>query len=568
MVTECDKITIWKITKQFCKNNKKHVGLFGLSLLNMPVKEILVPILLGILYNKVKERKKNEIIIYCIVLGCTVIVTNVLDVFEKYCESILFPALQVEIRNVVIKHIFKNASENFKEQESGVVLAHIIRFPYTLYGFLHNFMKSYIPGIVKGIFFIIYFFVLKWQLGVLSSIIIIIYILACAKAIYNCSKISVCRDSHINNIYKNIEDSLTNIKSVLTYNNTESELLRINSSQAAYTETSVKTNMCSIKPRVFIIIALFALSALVVVGYLKVVPIWNLHTLSTGSIIAVLVIIYSTYMIALIQTNDLKDTIFAYGPIQNTLSVLNNCDKMKDIHSMIKNQTTTDISRKGIVLHHVHFKYSENGKIILDDISLHIKQKGITLILGEIGSGKSTIINLIMKYYSPNNGDMYLDGVHYNDISTTSVRERVSYISQAPVFFNRSMYENIVYGMEDRMTEGIVLEKINELDLNSFMNSFPDGLDTNVGVRGSSLSGGQKQVISLIKMALLEPEYVLLDEPTSAMDGQTIKWAKNVIRKLSEKSSVIIVTHDNNIRDLADETYIISEGKAHKQNEL
>lgn len=566
-MSDCKKISIQSISKHFLQNHKKEIGMYLSSLLNMPVKEILLPILLGALYNKVQEKNRKQILIYCIVLCCTVIVVNILDLFEKYCESILFPLLQSDVRNIVLKHIFENTSESFKEQESGVILAHIIRFPYTLYGFLHDFMKSYIPGILKGIFFIIYFFVLKWQLGVMATIVIVSYVLVCAITLQKCSKISVCRDNYINDIYKNIEDALTNIKTVLTYNNTEKELARINRSQSEYKETSIKTNMCSVKPRVYIVSMLFVFAAIIIVGFLKVIPLWDLHKLSKGTVLSVLVIIYSTYMIALLQTEDIKDTVFAYGPIKNTLEILNDCDKMRVLINHASNSQANKFD--GIVLENVNFKYSNaSDKVILDNINIHIKPNGITLILGEIGSGKSTLINLIMKYYIPQHGNIYIDGDNYATISAEEIRERVSYIPQTPLFFSRTLYENLVYGMEDTITRNNIYDKIDELGLNAFMTAFPDGLETNAGIRGSALSGGQKQMLSLLKMALLQPKYILLDEPTSAMDTKTVHLAKRIIKKLSEHSVVIIITHDKNISDIGNETYIISKGKSHKQNKV
>jgi ABC-type multidrug transport system fused ATPase/permease subunit len=256
-------------------------------------------------------------------------------------------------------------------------------------------------------------------------------------------------------------------------------------------------------------------------------------------------------------SNIIKETIFILGSITNTMELLNNCNSQKDV--MSEEQTDiTSISEMGIVFSNIYFKH--NDRYILENANVHFENAKVSVVLGKIGSGKSTMIDLIMKYKLPNRGTIYIDGESISDMSTAELRKKLGYVQQNPILFDRTLYENLAYGL-DSVSKEDVNNAIDKLELTSFFNStFKDGLETVVGNKGSKLSGGQKQIMSIIRIYLMNPSYVLMDEPTSSLDKDTRVIVNRLLKVFANRYSMIIISHDHGLLEIADNIYIMKDG--------
>ena len=136
---------------------------------------------------------------------------------------------------------------------------------------------------------------IKWQLAALITIILVYYVISCHKSFSRCRQVSVDRDDKINAIYGNIEDTLTNLKTVFTFNNTLHEVNRIAEPEKVYMEKTVDTKMCTTAPKVILILSLFMFALVVILGNLNILPIWDLKDMSKGTVIGILIIVYTTY---------------------------------------------------------------------------------------------------------------------------------------------------------------------------------------------------------------------------------------------------------------------------------
>ena len=177
-------------------------------------------------------------------------------------------------------------------------------------------------------------------------------------------------------------------------------------------------------------------------------------------------------------------------------------------------------------------------------MTLDIMRNQKVLVMGRIGRGKSTLLKLIMKYDTPQSGQLYFEGKAYNDIDETYMRSKIGYVPQYPQLFNRTIFENITYGTSGTSKE-YVHSLLVDLELEHMFDSFTDGLDMVVGKGGSKLSGGQSQVVWILRVMLQDPEILLLDEPTASIDDTT----KNVVRGLlvgmmKHDRTVVMVSHD------------------------
>jgi ABC-type bacteriocin/lantibiotic exporter with double-glycine peptidase domain len=168
-----------------------------------------------------------------------------------------------------------------------------------------------------------------------------------------------------------------------------------------------------------------------------------------------------------------------------------------------------------------------------------IKKGEKVAFIGKIGSGKSTLVKLIMGYQPLVMGSITIGGVSVNDMSDDDIRKNIFYIPQKPKLFNRTLYDNIVYGMTSKPSKEKILDIMKLYDIH-----FKMILDEKVGVEGNSVSGGQRQMVWLLR-ALLHPACILImDEPTSALDPTNKQLINSIIKKTSVQKTVIIVSHD------------------------
>jgi ABC-type multidrug transport system fused ATPase/permease subunit len=195
----------------------------------------------------------------------------------------------------------------------------------------------------------------------------------------------------------------------------------------------------------------------------------------------------------------------------------------------------------------------------LHDVSFKIKPLDRVAIIGTNGSGKSTIIKLIMGYYNVSSGQVLHDGVNVLDINREYLRTKIAIINQKVVLFNRSIIDNICYG--NNIPKEKVKQILKKLHVMSVFKNQPQGLETLAGLHGSTLSGGQKQIIYLLRCYLSNKPIIIMDEPTAAVDNIHKKYIMRMIDEMAKKSTLIVVTHDNEYAASFPTKIYIEDGK-------
>ncbi len=208
---------------------------------------------------------------------------------------------------------------------------------------------------------------------------------------------------------------------------------------------------------------------------------------------------------------------------------------------------------------HVTFYY-EKGKNVLEDINLKIKSGETIGLVGSTGSGKSTIANLLMRYYEPTEGKILLDGVDLKDINIQSLRRHTGIVLQDPFLFRDTIANNIAYGNPDVSIEQII-EAAKVANAHDFISKLPDGYDTHLGERGIGLSGGERQRISIARAIIRDPNILILDEATSAVDTQTEKLIQEAIDRLVQNRTTIIIAHRLSTLRKADKIVVLEDGR-------
>ncbi len=211
-----------------------------------------------------------------------------------------------------------------------------------------------------------------------------------------------------------------------------------------------------------------------------------------------------------------------------------------------------------IRLENVNFNYGE--KPILSNVNLTIKKGQTVALVGPSGGGKSTIMDLISRFYDPVDGQILIDGHNLKDVKMESLREQMGTVNQESILFNDSIFNNVAFGKpEATMEEVVAAAKI--ANAHEFIVNTNDGYNTNIGDRGNKLSGGQKQRICIARAVLGNPPIMLLDEATSALDTESEKLVQDALNKLMKNRTSIIIAHRLSTIQNADLIVVIDKGR-------
>ncbi|MCG2261313.1 ABC transporter ATP-binding protein/permease [Staphylococcus epidermidis] len=218
------------------------------------------------------------------------------------------------------------------------------------------------------------------------------------------------------------------------------------------------------------------------------------------------------------------------------------------------------ISKGQIDLKHVSFKYNENEKEVLHDINLTINKGETVAFVGMSGGGKSTLINLIPRFYDVTQGEILIDHHNVKDFLTGSLRNQIGLVQQDNILFSDTVKENILLGRPDA-TDDEVVEAAKMAKAHDFISNLPNGYDTEVGERGVKLSGGQKQRLSIARIFLNNPPVLILDEATSALDLESEAIIQEALDVLSKDRTTLIVAHRLSTITHADRIVVMENGR-------
>lgn len=208
----------------------------------------------------------------------------------------------------------------------------------------------------------------------------------------------------------------------------------------------------------------------------------------------------------------------------------------------------------------VTFSYAEDTEAVLRNVSFRIRPGEHVVVLGRVGSGKTTLQKLMLGLYTPASGAVYIDGVDLRQLDPADVRRNIGYVGQDTLLFYGSLRDNIAVGAP-YADDQTVIEAAEMGGLAEFVNRHPQGFDMLIGERGESISGGQRQGVAMARAVLLDPPILLLDEPTSSMDFSSEEQLKERLRRFTEHKTMVVVTHRLSLLDLAHRIIVLDGGR-------
>lgn len=537
----------------FLKEHKYQYLLYLFTLLYIPISKVGIPHFYGSLIGNINEKKVNNAFHILIVLIILWFVSQAINTWSNLIHAKFMPKFVEFFRTRMVDNIFDRYTTNFEDLQIGDTISKIIKSPWILediFDTMENIAFNNLLVIISSLLYLTFY---NKSLGVVYLISMLSVILISYYFVDECTDTVVISEQIFDRTHEEIEDTLSNLISIYTSNKLGHEKGRIKILSNYIFGTQQKMLKCFYKYRINYTIAfvlIFSiLNILSFTLYLK-------GYISLSTLAAVIIINYSllgSFMGLYYQTKHIIDLKGRFDVFVNYLAKL---PKKGDIGK----KDIPNSSKISIELKDIHFSYQPD-KYILNGVNLSIKPGENVALVGQIGSGKSTTAKLLVRLFDFDKGDIIYNGVSIKDLSIENLRRHIRYIPQHPKLFNRTLYENIIYALKETVSKEKVLSMIKALEIPEIYNVFKDKMDMSVGKNGSKLSGGQRQVVWLLRALLSKPGVIILDEPTASMDNKSKLEVTKLVKKIGEESTIILITHDDILLDYVDRKITFDKGK-------
>jgi ATP-binding cassette subfamily B protein len=548
---------------EFVLQNKVLFSLSFIFVFLVPIKDIVLPLL----YNRIVTaiNSGDTFVWPLVVVTGVMVMLQVLDFLGDIHDTTILPKLQSFVRTKTILTILDRYEDAIEELELGRINTKLVTLPAVVTSLFERCKNFLIPHMLLHVAATCLFFNVDVSLGLIMMITTIVFYYIVSRAPKQCSAVTNKRDKAFTLLHEEIDDNLRNLFSIYGKNQKDKELNRLEKYNEHYKSLYQKTTLCSFNVR--------SLTSVVIIGFvialmLRIETLVKTKQIGTTSLVPIFFI--SLYIVSSFMTTDdhLKHVIFDLGVITSSADILRKPIGVKTKKPVTKvaaknvgdEEDESNETKKGIGLRDAYFKFPNSDNMILNGVTLHITPGESVVILGDIGSGKSTILKLLLGYYKPTRGVVYYNDVSYDDIPMNYIREKIGYVPQVPVLFNRTIMENIRYGNKNISREDVE-RTLHEVDLYKEFSKHKHGLDTKVGKNGSVLSGGQRQLVWCLRVLLSNPDVLILDEPTSSIDEKNKVLLKNLLARFMKGKTTIMVTHDPAIVSFANKFVIVKNGR-------
>lgn len=471
---------------------------------------------------------------------------------QTYTMSYIGQRVIIDIREALFKHLQRLDQAYFDRRKTGVIMSNLTNDVGALQTAIVDNLISFITEGVTLIGSLVSMILLDWKLTLVTLVIVPVVL-----GIINIFGKRLRLAGHdvqgrIADITSLLQETISGIRVVRSFAREAYEVKRFeNENQRNFRAVMRATKLTSLLSPMVEFSAAIAVTVILWYGGYSVVT----GVISAGSLIAFLI-----YAINL--SNPVKRLSQVYGNIQKAMAAGDRVFAILDTEPQVKEKTNAKPlpEVKGHVeFDHVSFSYDGEKKAITD-LSLTVNPGQIVAIVGPSGAGKTTVANLLPRFYDVAEGSLRIDGTDVRDVTFQSLREQIGLVPQDTMLFNATIKDNILYGRLDA-TDDEVFEAAKAANALEFIDKLPDGMQTLVGERGNSLSGGQRQRIAIARAILKNPKILILDEATSALDTESEKLVQEALERLMKGRTAFVIAHRLSTIKNADRIVVLKQGR-------
>lgn len=497
-----------------------------------PIHHVIIPKYYGLVINSFKDKSKQFMVLVQY-LVFFYISSMVIESILFYYTKIISPSFGEYATTTMYNYIIDNYELNFDNIHSGEILSKITYISTIFFSYLETIRTLLFSQLFVFLSTLYHYWFVSKEVFTFFILAIVINIIFIYKVFQIKYKVDLSLYDKRSKLFEYMNDTLSNLVSIYSTNNEESEKQKfIQHEYSIYKENEINTlNIYFVSETVWNVVCVFIfiiLNYLIYDAYLK-------KKINIETLISTFTLTFSVLRFYENAPQIVKKLSKLYSEIDDIENFF------KEIKTMNQH---TKINDKGfvngdIIYSNVYHKY--NNKFVLNNVSFKIEKGEKVALVGHIGSGKSTALKLLLGFQPLVMGNITIHNVNVNEISNSELRKSIFYIPQKPKLFNRTLYENITYGLIDPPNKETIIDLLNELNMKEV---FYEKMNKKVGLDGNHLSGGQKQIVWLLRAFYHKSKIIVMDEPTASLDQVNKELLMKTIHKLSIGKTLIIISHD------------------------
>ena len=545
--------------------NYKHILFLDLICAGLTsVCELVLPVIMRDLTNMATDNLAALTVTYVLKLGMMYLGLRLLDGAANYYMAgmghVMGTYIETDMRRDAYAHLQKLSNTYYNNTKVGQIMGRITNDLFDVTEFAHHCPEEFFIAALKAGFSFVILFGVSPLLTLLIFLCLPLMFFVCLKLSRKQKQAFRDQRQQIGELNARIEDSLLGQRVVKAFTNEEKE-------NQKFEEDNVK--FLGIKKRSYSIMATFSTTIRLFDGLMYLVVIVAGGTLLTkGMITAGDLVAYTMYVSTMITT--IRRIIEFAEQFQRGMTGIERFLEIMDSEIEIFDEPDAvemPVPKGEVVFENVSFEYSDDHNEVLQNVSLKIHAGEKLALVGPSGGGKTTLCNLIPRFYDVTDGKIMIDGVDIRNYTLKSLRGNIGIVQQDVYLFSGTVRENILYGKLDATDEEMI-EAAKKAEAHEFIMNLKDGYDTYIGERGVKLSGGQKQRVSIARVFLKNPAILILDEATSALDNESEAAIVKSLDKLSEGRTTLTIAHRlSSIQNSDRVLELTSEGISEK-NEL
>lgn len=500
---------------------------------------LLIPLVVRYVTAKVIYMPAEQVVKTMIIIA---IVVGILILFQCYCNyyianygHVMGAKIEYDMRAEIFGHFQKLSFSFYDDEKVGQLMSRITSDLFDITELLHHGPENVTISVIKIIGALAILLSINVRLALIAFLLVpfmLVYAYFFNKKMKQAFRVNRIKIAEIN---AQIEDNLSGIRVVKSFANEDLENKKFKVGNDAFLEAK-KNNYKYMGGYNSGLTAFTTMINLLVIvsGGLMITK----NMISVTDLVTFLLYIN-------IFTDPIKTLIDFTEQFQNGYSGYERFLQILSIEPEIKDsENAVSISNvKGdIKLEDVSFKYNDSSHRVLKHINLEVKAGSYVALVGSSGAGKTTLCNLIPRFYEATSGKITIDGKDIKDIKLKDLRDNIGIVQQDVYLFVGTVYDNIRYGRPDATREEVIAAA-KEANAYDFIMSLPNGFETDIGQRGIKLSGGQKQRISIARVFLKNPPILIFDEATSALDNESEKIVQESMEKLAKNRTTMVIAH-------------------------
>ena len=475
---------------------------------------------------------------------------GIFSFFQSYLMRSVGAKVVRDIRGNLYGHLLYLPVDDFKKESSGLLLSKTINDTGQMQGLLAFTVKDIFVESATIIVLLFVAFYRRWDLALVSITVLPAAFYGAQGLGKRLKKISKEAQKKISIITEFLSETFSGIKMIKIFGREES-LINIfrGRNQDYYRELMRSTRVVEATSLMMEVVGGLGIAFVLWYGGRLVIR----NTITPGEFFSFLTAIFMIYTPA-------RRLASANNGIQQSRAVLERLDELFVKEKESEGKGILGSVSESIEFKRVSFKYPASKHHILHDINLSVRKGEIIAIVGRSGAGKTSLVDLIPRFYDPVEGAIYIDGLNIADVSLKSLRKQIGLVSQDVILFNDTVRANITFGNPESSQEDMI-KAANAAYAHEFILELPNGYDTVIGERGVMVSGGQRQRISIARAILKNPPILILDEATSALDTESEMMVQRALDTLMEHRTTFVIAHRLSTVQKADRVIVLEKGR-------